>query len=290
MPSSSSNAMPLRIHAVILALNEEDFIENQLRTLYPFCSGISVLTQYDRDWYGVKVQSDKTLQLVAQFPDPDGKIHLVLRRWPDEACARNSEMLAHLTRPERGIMSHGSSSDKIRSFHEVPDYFLIVDADEFYDPYTFPNIVHFLASRRPRGMRVHGFNYVKTWNRRVPRELVRFCQFGFLRPGVTFTMRRTVSWNESRCSKLLTRCHLPDVSARLWGFIECPPEVGVFHHGCWIGDAARLNAKASKSSHREMNHPNYSDEVARLDFVRIDTSELPVNLRPGSWPSHMFDE
>ena len=37
--------MTLRLHAIIMALNEEIFIENQLRTLYSFCSGISILTQ-----------------------------------------------------------------------------------------------------------------------------------------------------------------------------------------------------------------------------------------------------
>ena len=41
--------MSLRIHAIVLALNEEVFIANQLNTLYPFCCGISVITQYDRD-------------------------------------------------------------------------------------------------------------------------------------------------------------------------------------------------------------------------------------------------
>ena len=44
-------------------------IENQLRTLYPFCSGISVLTQYDRDWYGNTIEPDRTADLVLKFPE-----------------------------------------------------------------------------------------------------------------------------------------------------------------------------------------------------------------------------
>src|SRR5437762_3496713 len=130
--------MQLRVHAIILALNEELFIKNQLKMLYPFCSGISVLTQYDRDWYGRRVSPDQTTNLVANFPDPEGKIHLVIRRWPDEAAARNSEMLCLIARPDRRVMSHGSAVARIRDFHHTPDYFLIVDADEFYDPKTFP--------------------------------------------------------------------------------------------------------------------------------------------------------
>jgi hypothetical protein len=274
----------------VLALNEEPFIYNQLQSLYPFCSAISVLTQYDRDWYGNAVVPDSTLSLVANFPDPEGKIHLVVRRWPDEAAARNSEMLAHMSRPDRGIMTHGSPPDQIAQFHAAPDYFLIVDADEFYDPASLPRILAFLARKRPRGMRVHAYNYVHTWNRRVPREVVRFCHFGFVRPGVLFKMRRTVSWNESRASKALTTCHLPDISARLWGFIDCPPEVGMFHHGCWLGDRERLMAKAAKSSHREMCHPQFADEVSKLQYVTVPTWELPTNLQPALWPAEFFDD
>src|SRR5436309_1320731 len=160
----------MRIHAIVLALNEEVFIENQLRTLYPFCSGISVLTQYDRDWYGNAVTPDRTAELVLKFPDAEGKIHLVVRRFPDEAAARNAEILALTSRPERSVMSHGPSENRMREFHRWPDYFWIVDADEFYDPESIPRIFEYLRQRRPRGMRVNGFNYVKSWNRRVPAE------------------------------------------------------------------------------------------------------------------------
>lgn len=268
----------------MLALNEEAFIVNQLKTLYPFCSGISVITQYDRDWYGKEVAPDRTAQLVLDHPDPDGKIHLVVRRSPDEAAARNAEMLAVASRPDRGTMSHGSPEERIREFYRVPDYFLIVDADEFYDVKTMPAVLDYLARKKPRGMRVHAFNYVHSWNKRIPREVVPFCHFGFLRPGVLFEMRRTVSWNESRVAKLLAMMRLPDVSARLWGFVECPPEVGLFHHGCWLGDAGRLRKKASMHSHRESNRVGYVDDVEALRFEHVPTSALPDNIRLAPWP------
>jgi hypothetical protein len=281
--------MCLRIHAIILALNEEIFIENQLKTLYPFCSGISVLTQYDRDWYGKPISPDRTLQMVASFPDPEGKLHLVVRRWPDEAAARNSEMLGLLSRPHRRIMSHGSSISRISTFHRPPDYFLIVDADEIYDPKTFPRILTYLAAKRPRGMRVNAFNYVRTWNRRVPREVVRFCHFGFLRPGIRFKMRRTVSWNETRLAKALMICHLPNFASRLCGYIECPPDVGVFHHGCWLGGRARLREKASKSSHQESDVLSYPAAVDACPYHIVQTSELPLSITEGSWPAEYFE-
>jgi len=279
----------LRVHAIVLALNEEVFITNQLKTLYPFCSAISVLTQYDRDWYGKPVKPDRTLELVATHPDPEGKIHLVVRRWPDEAGARNSEMLAMWARPDRQVMSHGNSPLRVANFHKPPDYFWIVDADEFYDPATMPAILEYLARKKPRGMRVHGYNYLHTWNRRVPREVVRFCQFGFLAGGVLFKMRRTVSWNESRMAKLLGLVRLPDFSAKLWGFIECPPEVGVFHHGCWLGSQTRLAEKASRSSHQENDVPNYPEKVAEYPTEFVPSSALPVSIRCAKWPQGFLE-
>ena len=48
----------------------------QLDTIYPYCAGISVITQYDRDWYGKFVTPDRTVALVLNYPDPEGKINL----------------------------------------------------------------------------------------------------------------------------------------------------------------------------------------------------------------------
>lgn len=281
--------MSLRIHAIVLALNEERFIANQLRTLYPFCSGISVITQYDRDWYGRAVTPDRTTELTLSHPDPEGKIHLVARRFPDEAAARNAEMAGLMTRPDRRVMSHGTPMERIREFHAVPDYFWIVDADEFYDPATVPAILALLESRRPRGLRVHGLNYLTTWNRRVPAEAMPFFHFGFIRPGVFFECRRTVSWNESRLAKVLRTLRLPDFSARCFGFEPCPWEVGFFHHGCWLGDRERLAAKVAKSSHRESNSAAYQNQVAAYRTDYVATSDLPQNIRDWHWSPGMIE-
>ncbi len=147
----------IRIHAVILALNEEVFIQPLLSTLYPFCSRISVVTQYDRDWYGSRVVPDRTVELTLKHHDPEGKINLTVRRMPDEAAARNMEMLAFNDSSYKGVMSHGNAFEVIRQFHEAPDYFWILDADEFYDVDTIPVMLDYLQAKRPRGMRVTGY-------------------------------------------------------------------------------------------------------------------------------------
>ncbi len=281
--------MALRIHAIVMALNEDVFIANLLDSLYPYCRGISVLTQYDRDWYGKPVTPDRTAQLVLDHPDPEGKIHLVARRWRDQAAALNCEMAALSANAAKGVVSHGSDADAIKSFHRTPDYFWIVDADEFYDPATVPRMLDYLERRRPRGMRVHAYNYVTTWNRRVPMEEVRFCQFGFVRLGVRFTTIREISWNEHRLSKLLRLLRFPDISARLFGFIECPKDVAIFHHGCWLGGRDRLQAKGAKSAHTWANAPDYAASVSRHRFEWVPASTLPSSIRKGHWPDDYFE-
>lgn len=281
--------MSLRIHAIVLALNEEPFMSNVLTMLYPYCSGISVLTQYDRDWYGKPVTPDRTLAIAADFPDAGGKIHVVLRRWRDQSAALNCEMAALSSGAAKGVLGHGTPVEEIRRFHQTPDYFWIVDADEFYDPGTIPAMLALLERRRPRGMRVNAHNYVKTWNRRVPMETMAFRQFGFVRPGVRFVTARQTSWNESRLQKLLGLLRLPDFSGAMFGFIDCPKDVAIFHHGCWLGGRERLAAKAAKSPHLWMDTPDYPEQVSATPYEWIATDALPSSIRDGVWPKEYFD-
>ncbi|MCS4086114.1 hypothetical protein GGQ10_000913 [Salinibacter ruber] len=273
-----------------MALNEEVFIEEQLKTLYPLCSGISILSQYDRDWYGKRVEPDSTIERVLQYPDPAGKIHCVVRRWRDQAAALNMEMEALSSEPHEGIDSHGSSIEEINNLHDTPDYFLIVDADEFYDPDTFGDILEYLADRQPRAMRVKGLMYKGSWNRRVPEEEVEFCQFGFVRPGILFESVRQLTWNEHRLSKFLNILRLPDFSSRLFGFVTCPEDVGVFHHGCWLGDRERLAEKHRKSAHRWADSDEYTESILEMPTEFIKTEELPRNIREGNWPEEFLEQ
>ncbi len=281
-------ANKLKIHAIVKALNEENFIVNQLDTIYPFCSRISIISQYDRDWYGKRVEPDSTASLVLNYPDPEGKIHFCVRRVRDETAAVNMEMLSFNKKSYRGIIPHGSPFAEIAAFHEPPDYFWYVDADELYDTETLPQVLAYLAAKKPRGMRVCGYNYLRTWNHRVPMEVVDFTHFGFIKAGILLEQHRNITWNESRLAKLLKMLKLPNFSSRLFGFIVCPIEVGVFHHGCWLGNNERIKSKFNKSSHIESQkwEPNSVDAI---HSVFVPTEELPINIRNGQWPAYFFD-
>ncbi len=134
----------MNIHAIIIALNEEDFITETIKPIYDHCTGISVITQYDRDYYGKPVTPDTTVQKVLSYPDPGGKIQLVVRRYNDETASRNHEMMCVMCDASKRVLTHGTPIEQIRKFHEKPDYFLICDADEIYDINTFPAIVDYL--------------------------------------------------------------------------------------------------------------------------------------------------
>ena len=281
----------MKIHAICLALNEEPFMVPLLDSLYPFCSGISIMSQYDRDWYGNRVEPDKTIENVLSYPDPEGKIRLVIRRWKDEAVARNHEMLSVASAPHQGVQYHGAASDRVTEFHETPDYFLIVDADEIFDTDTCGSIIDYLNKRRPRGMRVTGYQYLWTWNQRIPTNIVHHKHFGFIEPGLLFTKRRRLTWNETRLHKLLHLLNLPDFSARIFGFEDCPEEVGVFHHGCYIGGKERLENKFKKHSHQgsEVN-ADLRSSLDSMQYEYIETSELPRNIREHPWPDSFIDD
>lgn len=282
----------MNIHAIIIALNEEDFITETIRPLYAHCSGISVITQYDRDYYGKPVVPDTTVQKVLQFPDPAGKIHLVVRRYNDETASRNHEMMAILSDASRGIQSHGVPVSDIRRFHQRPDYFLIVDADEIYDINSIGSIIEYLGKHRPRAMRVSAYDYCNSWNRRVPRESYVHHHFGFVKAGLMFEQRRVLTWNESRINKLFSFLGKDvKLGSLLYGFIDCPWEAGMLHHAGYVRrNMEKLREKMRKHSHMEAHPESFLDQWMNRELPFVPTSELPENIRNGQWPSSFFED
>jgi len=282
----------MRIHAIVIALNEEDFITETLKPLYPHCSGLSVITQYDRDYYRAPVTPDATVEQVLNFPDPDGKVSLVVRRYTDETASRNHEMLAWCQAPHRRVLPHASSRQELARAFARPDYFLIVDADEIYDEATLPRILEHLQRTRPRGLRVSAYEYGTTWNRRVPLETYVHHQFGFVKAGLLFESRRVITFNEQRLAKVLGWLRLPKgAAARLYGFRDCPMDVGMFHHAAYVRRGrAKMLEKISKHSHRtEFLTVDWVDHVLQQPYEFVPTDQLPLNIQRGQWPTEFFE-
>ena len=281
----------MRIHAIIIALNEEDFIAETIKPIYNLCSGISVITQYDRDYYGKSIIPDNTVNKVLSYPDPEGKIQLVVRRYNDETASRNHEMMALMCDASKGIISHGTPMEQIKKFHETPDYFLICDADEIYDIDTFPAIVDYLKTKKPRGMKVSAYNYFFTWNRRMPREEYVHHHFGFVKAGLLFEQRRVLNWNESRINYLFSKFGIKQhIGSKLFNFIDCPWEVGMLHHAGFIRrNMEKMKEKMSKHSHMEAHAPEYLIVTLDRQLPFTPTNKLPKNIQQGNWPSGFFE-
>jgi hypothetical protein len=282
----------MRIHAICIALNEEDFIVELLKSMYPFCSGISIITQYDRDYYGKKVVPDNTVNYAHNFPDPEGKVHIITRRYNDETSSRNHEMMSILSNGSQGIRPHGVPLEQVKNFFEPPDYFLVVDADEIYDVETFPAIVDYLKAKKPKAMRVSAYEYGFNWNLRVPLDTWVHHQFGFVKAGVMFEERRVISWNEYRIKKLLSKVKLNQkISNNILGYIDCPMEVGMFHHGAYVRrDRQKIMEKMSKHSHPENHDPEYLEKILKQRYDYVQKEQLPKNIREGNWPAAFWDD
>lgn len=282
----------LRIHAIVIALNEEPFIAHTIGGLYDSCCGISVITQYDRNYYGQPVLPDQTVMRVLNYSDPDGRISLVVRRYTDEAVSRNHEMLSLLTEPWRGVHPHFDTVPALSQRHAAPDYFLIVDADEIFDVDTLPAIVDYLQTRRPRFLRLHGYEYAGMWNRRVPPSVWTNQRIGFMRAGTRFVQRRVVSHLELRLRSACQRLRLPpSLGSRLLGFELCPLHVGAFHHGGLVRSRERLTQRAMNHSEK-LDYGFTAEQAIALQGQPcewIPTSRLPRNIREAAWPEGLID-
>jgi hypothetical protein len=175
---------------------------------------------------------------------------------------------------------------RVKNFFEPPDYFLVVDADEIYDVETFPAIVQFLKEKKPRAMRVSAHEYGFNWNLRVPLDVWVHHQFGFVKAGVMFEERRVITWNEYRLKKLFSMLKMDKkLSNNVLGYIDCPHEVGMFHHGSYVRrDKQKMIEKMSKHSHAENHDPEFLEKVLAQQYDFVPTQQLPKNIREGKWP------
>ena len=188
------------------------------------------------------------------------------------------------------IETHGVDKNLVATFHQAPDYFLICDADEIYDVDTFPSILTYLEQKKPNAMRVSGYNYFFNWNRRESREKYVHKHFGFVKAGIFFQQRRVLNWNESRLNSLGARLGWPEAGSRLYGYIDCPWEVGMMHHAGYIRkNREKLLAKMAKHSHLEAHLPEFLEKILSQKFECVELSDLPLNIREGNWPISFFE-
>jgi hypothetical protein len=131
-------SIKVKFSVMVLAYNQEEFIDYYLRAIYPYIYKI-VIMYADKPFDAYNPTSrdlfnkvDKTLEMIEAFPDTENKLIIKMGCWSDEEAMRN-EALA--------IMRECGS-----------DYCLIIDADEFFPDQMLPKILAYLSEKVPYNM------------------------------------------------------------------------------------------------------------------------------------------
>ena len=292
---------PLRLHAIYAVLDEPALFRASVASIYPHVDGITVITTYDRDWEGRPRDPSPLVQMVlGRDVDPDRKIELVVANETNEARARNRVM--DLAAPRR-------ASIRVRRQHRhdepyaVPDYFLIIDSDEIYEAGALEGLKEHIAQKRRPLYRVACLRYFKRWNYRIEGlewmlALVRADQrLPYLRMRPVGLPRRAAA-------------HLPGMTdgleSRLRGWVDIPSDVGLFHHGSYVGPRSRIAAKLASFGHSHEVRGNWLEDVwdrwtpdardfnpthpARFPRAqRVTTDALPAETTRQPWPADYIE-
>jgi len=304
----------MKITAIIVVLNEAEFIKPCIKAIYPFVDRIKIQTNYDRSWSGELVSPDKTIEKIIEIPDKVGKISLSISRMPDEAIARNWLMRADGYIIDHSHCSTTSNQEDIREFCESPDYFWILDGDEIYDPETVPNILNYLDLHKPQILKIKGVTYFKSWNYKVsPSD--NFYQPGFIKPGILFRENRNIlvsRWYQTIQRILKNKYWILSESLNkslelFNGFSNLPEEIAFFHHASYVGNNTRMSKKIFFSVHYDERmkiwyenvwqkwtpesknlHPLYPELFQGLEY--ISTDKLPTSIKDEEWPDGYLDK
>ncbi|MCB1030070.1 MAG: hypothetical protein KDA95_01945 [Acidimicrobiales bacterium] len=284
------------LHALYTVLGDEEFIEASIGSIYPFVSGITIITAYDRSWSNSPRPESTIVDMVLSRKfDPERKISLIIKHFTSEAASRNAVM--DLVAPRAGVAPI-SPQDTYDILGPAPDYFLIVDADEIWDPGDLTRLIDYMAEHPARAYRAGAHRYFKCWNYRIAglewsTVAVRSDRrFRYLRNVFQSVLQRLVSKVFGRTSR---------IGAMLGGVCDVPAEVSVFHHGSYVGSRDRISTKLQLSGHAKDVVPDWMEtvwdswtpEMRNLNpvwpdlyshAVRVDHADLPHAIIASVWP------
>jgi hypothetical protein len=297
----TSSQRALRVHAIYAVLDDVALFRASLASIYPFVDGITVVTTHDRDWQGTpRDPSAIVATTLSRELDPDRKVDLIVVTESNEARTRNRAM--DFAAPRRTSLRVKPQHRRDRDF-ATPDYFLIIDSDEIYEAGALERIKDYVRRDARAVYRIPCVRYFKRWNYRISGyewaiSLVRADQrLPYLRQRVHPLPRRIAA-------------RLPGLPARwrdaLRGFVDVPPDIGVFHHGSYVGPRSRIEHKLQSFGHADEVSNDWLSEVydqwtpSHRDFnpafpglfpaaSRIDTDRLPAEIRDHSWPAEYLE-
>jgi putative sugar O-methyltransferase len=216
--------------AVIAVLNEEDTIGLCLKSIYPYVDKI-VITTSEYTWAGEKVELDRTLDIISEFPDPYDKIHVINGKWDRDDFARN-DALNYLQ--EQGF-----------------DWALIVDGDEVWDGKDLNKLKSITAYYDRDAYRCSWYTYWKDYFHRIdPPETfqpivmvkVSTVRFTWIREAKNVETGEQCTYQSENC-------------------IVIPSTEVMLHHFSYSHSDAKTKAKVEKSPHAKEFVPNWYEKV-----------------------------
>jgi hypothetical protein len=267
-------------HAIYVVLNDGEFFPASLRSIYPHITGATVITSYDRDRWDQPMAPDSIIpRILSRELDPDRKVNVIACTEVSEARLRNRAMaLALPPRRARRVLPYDKTTTRIVD----PDLFWIVDADEVYDDDDVARMKEYVRTHSASTYLMWANSYWRSWNWRVHDQ---GHYLTLMRPRVWFgILRHRYPAPFARVAQKLTHEHLVprDIGFRASGARFIPRDVAVFHHGNYIGDRARIEAKLFSSGHRDPSHERWLREV--WDAWTPDTRNFHP-LHPENFPS-----
>lgn len=292
---------PLRVHALYVALDEPALFRASVASIYDHVDRITVITTHDRDWHGhPREPTAITAMVLGRDLDPDRKIDLIVSSETNEARARNRAM--DYSAPRGASLRVRRQHDRDATY-VPPDYFLVVDCDEIYRADDLERLKAYVADSRRPLYRVPCVRYFKRWNFRI--EGFEWA-VTFVRADQRLPYLRMRKPNLAR--RALARVPgMPRAARdRLLGFVDIPPEVGVFHHGSYVGPRHRIEQKLGSFGHAHEVVPGWLDHVydpwtpAARDFNpavperfpaagEIAVHELPPEISAFPWPDDYLE-
>jgi hypothetical protein len=295
------NVKSVNVHAICLTLGEGQFLPASLGAVYPFVSGITVVTTFDRDWSGKERDPDGTAELVlSRRLDPKHKMQLVVLNETSEARSRNRAMdLSWGLRASRSVVSQAS--------YDLPpdpiDYFLILDSDEIWEHDALAQALEIAVQTRRPVYTAAMNRYFRSWNNRIDGE-----EWGVV------LMRSDVRANWLRHRRrpfpLRALARFPGVphslADRLRGAWRLPSDRIRVHHGSYVGDLERLRRKIESFGHANEVPPGWLERVAASPpeelrnfhpthptlfprITRLSTADLPDEIVGADWPAGYLD-
>lgn len=285
-------------------LNDPEFLEASLRSVYPHITGATVITRYDRDRWDQPVVPDRTVELLlSREIDPERKVNLIVSNEESEPRQRNRAMaFNHLPRRGRRVVPTFEGPPLLTP----PDYFWIIDADEIYDDDNVARLKAYIARHPAQSYLVWADSYFRTWNWRIEED---GWYVAVVRPGFWFGhIRQPYPGPRVRAfEKLAAKRVLPERVAYRFLRSRCVPrDVAVFHHGSYVGGRDRIEQKFATSGHRpdlvdswmERVWDNWTPDMrdfhplepARFPSATfVPTADLPPAIREHRWPAGWID-